>query len=124
MNKINKCDSCNNIYSHRQSLWRHKQNCNNDSTTTKDQADSTTSKNRDYSNDDNDSGIEPMEITAKDDKDEDDDDNDLLLTKKILMIIVNKYRQLLYETKGENTEILIILHGIIKDCKVIIDNIV
>ena len=29
MNKINKCDSCNNVYSHRQSLWRHKQNCNN-----------------------------------------------------------------------------------------------
>ena len=29
MNKINKCDSCNNVYSHRQSLWRHRQNCNN-----------------------------------------------------------------------------------------------
>ena len=29
MNKIYKCDSCNNVYSHRQSLWRHKQNCNN-----------------------------------------------------------------------------------------------
>ena len=27
--KLNKCDSCNNVYSHRQSLWRHKQNCNN-----------------------------------------------------------------------------------------------
>ena len=29
MNKIYKCSSCNNVYSHRQSLWRHKQNCNN-----------------------------------------------------------------------------------------------
>ena len=29
MNKINKCDSCNNVYSHRQSQWRHIQNCNN-----------------------------------------------------------------------------------------------
>ena len=29
MNQINKCESCNNVYSHRQSLWRHKQNCNN-----------------------------------------------------------------------------------------------
>ena len=29
MIKINKCESCNNVYSHRQSLWRHKQNCNN-----------------------------------------------------------------------------------------------
>ena len=29
MNKIYKCDSCNNVYSYRQSLWKHKQNCNN-----------------------------------------------------------------------------------------------
>ena len=29
MNKINKCDNCNNAYAHRQSLWRHKQSCNN-----------------------------------------------------------------------------------------------
>ena len=26
---MNKCDTCNNVYSHRQSLWRHKQHCNN-----------------------------------------------------------------------------------------------
>ncbi len=29
MNKINKCDNCNNVYAHRQSLWRYKQSCNN-----------------------------------------------------------------------------------------------
>jgi hypothetical protein len=89
-----------------------------DSITTKDSTDPTTSKEPNYFFDDNGSGIEPIEITGKDDEDEDG-------KKKILKIIVNKYSQLISETERgvrQNRGILLILLDILKDCEVIAGN--
>ena len=101
----------------------------NDSITTKDSTDPTTSKEPNYFFDDNGSGIEPIEITGKDDEDEDG-------KKKILKIIVNKYSQLISETERgvrqliretergvrQNCGLILILLDILKDCEVIVGN--
>ncbi len=71
MNKKYICKNCNNVYAHRQSLWRHKQNCNTESM----RQDAASSSIDDHQNSDEDDTLSKKRKGVTHDDDPEDGDN-------------------------------------------------